>query len=263
MPFSNSDKPIIVLSQCIEHDACRWDGRIVESPFVRLLAPHVAFHLICPERAIGLPTPRDPLFVVQRNGNACLLQDRTGLDLTGVMEAFAWTFAASLGSVDGFLFKSKSPSCGVASTKLFASRFDSEPFARGAGSFATIMQETFPLHPMEEESHMADILLRDCFLTRIFTTASFRAIQLNTTLDALREFHTRYAILLKALDARHYRELEAELAESREEKADSMFKRYEPWLYDVLQRLAYRAVPATFVRQFPTKLLENLGSISE
>ena len=61
------------------------------------------------------------------------------------------------------------------------------------------MQEIFPLHPMEEESRMSDILLRDCFLTRVFATASFRVIKGSNDLDALREFHARYAYPLECI----------------------------------------------------------------
>ena len=47
-------RPRLVLSRCLELDACRYDGASIRAPVVRRLAAHVELMPICPEVAVGL-----------------------------------------------------------------------------------------------------------------------------------------------------------------------------------------------------------------
>src|SRR6478609_4821593 len=54
-------RPRIVLSRCLELDACRYNGAAIRAPLVRRLEDHVELIPICPEVEVGLGVPRDPI----------------------------------------------------------------------------------------------------------------------------------------------------------------------------------------------------------
>ena len=67
-------RPIIVISRCIDFDACRYNGQIIRASLREELEPHVSFEPICPELEIGLGVPRDPIRIVRSDDGARLLQ---------------------------------------------------------------------------------------------------------------------------------------------------------------------------------------------
>jgi uncharacterized protein YbbK (DUF523 family) len=151
----------------MEFDRCRYDGQKILSGPVRELKGRVDFLPVCPEVEIGLGVPRDPLRIVLMDGEHRLIQPATGRDLTEEMAAFARTFLDSLGEVDGFILKSRSPSCAIRDAKVFSSINDEEPSARGAGLFSRAVRERFPHLPMEDEEGLEDAEGRDRFLASL------------------------------------------------------------------------------------------------
>ena len=57
-------KPNVVVSKCLEFEACRYNGQLVQDAFVRKLEKHVNYVPVCPEVAIGLGVPRFPIRIV-------------------------------------------------------------------------------------------------------------------------------------------------------------------------------------------------------
>ena len=70
-------RPIVVMCQCLELDACRYNGRRMRAPIVRQLAPYVDLQPICPEVEIGLGIPRDTIRLITVDGTRRLLQPTT------------------------------------------------------------------------------------------------------------------------------------------------------------------------------------------
>jgi uncharacterized protein YbbK (DUF523 family) len=66
----------------------------------------------------------------------------------------------------GFIFKSKSPSCGMSCVKLY-SDLDAVPVHNGVGLFARAFKEHFPLVPCEEDECLQDPELREKFIKRV------------------------------------------------------------------------------------------------
>ena len=147
-------KPVVVVSKCLGFDACRYNGDIIEEEFLKRLEPFVRFVPVCPEMEIGLGTPREPVRIVNGNGELKLLQPATGLDLTERMRAFSSTFLASLKEVDGFILKSRSPSCGPAEVKVYKSTERGAPVAWSSGLFAGAVLEKFPGLAVEDEGRL-------------------------------------------------------------------------------------------------------------
>ena len=65
----NFVKPTIFISACIEQVACRFDGTVISDVFVKRLLPYVNVVKVCPEMAIGMPSPRDSVRVIYSKEN--------------------------------------------------------------------------------------------------------------------------------------------------------------------------------------------------
>ena len=112
-------RPKVVVSKCIEFAACRYNGLMISSDVVKALMPYVDFVPVCAEVEIGLGLPRDPIRVASGANGLRLLQPSTGADVTNEMVSFATSYLGSLPAVDGFVLKSRSPSCGIKDVKIF------------------------------------------------------------------------------------------------------------------------------------------------
>jgi uncharacterized protein YbbK (DUF523 family) len=141
--------PVVVVSSCLGFSACRYDGDVVDDGFVASLGRHVRLVKVCPEVEIGLGVPRGKIRLVgARPGpDRRLVQPSTGRDLTAVMGAFAEDYLALVGSgsVDGFVLKSRSPSCGIRDCKIFGDWHSEFPVGRGAGMFARAVIAAMPV----------------------------------------------------------------------------------------------------------------------
>jgi len=116
---------------------------------------------------IGLGCPRDPVRVVLIGGCEHLVQPATGRDLTDAMQQFADEFLSGLGRVDGWLLKSRSPSCGIRDVKVYARAGDEEPLRRGAGLFAAAVLRRFPGAAIEDDERLGDATVRRRFLGKL------------------------------------------------------------------------------------------------
>ena len=172
-----SIKPIVVLSRCLDLEPVRYDGQVIPYEFVRELEPHVTFVPVCPELESGLGVPRDPIRIVNACGEARLLQPESGRDVTERMTGFIESFLGGLGAVDGFILKSRSPSCGLTDVKIFQGP---EPLALaelGAGFFGGAVLERYPDLAIEDEDRLLDSTIRERFLTKLFTLARLRQLK--------------------------------------------------------------------------------------
>lgn len=202
-------RPRIVMSRCLELDACRYDARMIRSGVVRLVEPYVELVPICPEVEMGLGVPRDPIHLVAgaepggadaepgSPGELRLVQPSTGRDLTDRMTELGHAFADATGEIDGLLLKSRSPSCGVRDVDRYAGGEDAPVTGTGPGMFAGIMRDRYPLAAMEDEARLTDAAVRHHWLTRVFASAALRAA-LAEGPAALVDFHTRHKLVLMA-----------------------------------------------------------------
>lgn len=194
-------RPRVVLSKCLEIEACRYNAQTIRSGVVRLLEPYVDFVPTCPEVEIGLGVPRAPIRLVSAapddERGLRLVQPSTGLDLTDRMMAFGHRFADATDDVDGLLLKSRSPSCGIRDVKQYAGAEDAPVTDKGAGIFATIMMERYPTAAVEDEGRLTNAEIRHHYLTRLFAAVALRAA-LAEGPAALVAFHTRYKLVLMA-----------------------------------------------------------------
>jgi uncharacterized protein YbbK (DUF523 family) len=114
----------------------RYDGQVIPCKIVRDLEPYVEYIKVCPEFAIGLGVPRDPIRIVKRDGDKRLIQPKTKGNITEKMNDFTTRFINSLPDVDGFIFKSKSPTIGLRGIKVYGGIENAPVIERSSGFFA-------------------------------------------------------------------------------------------------------------------------------
>jgi uncharacterized protein YbbK (DUF523 family) len=133
-------RPRVVVSRCLGFEACRWDAEIIESDAVDELRGRVEFITVCPEQGIGLGVPRKPINLVLVDGLVRVVQSETGRDLTDKLKEFSEDFLEGLGTIEGFILKSRSPSCGWRTTKIH----DGSEVNIGSGVFSSCVENRYP-----------------------------------------------------------------------------------------------------------------------
>jgi len=193
-------RPLLIVSRCFGPDRCRWDGEPLPCPHLDDILSTAAVRFVCPEMAIGLGVPRDPIRLVRDNAHCRMVQTATGRDLTAAMERFCGDLLSALDSdtLDGVILKSRSPSCGIAGVKIYPCTGKCMATGKGPGFFGDAVLRRFPLHAVEDEGRLIDRGLREHFLTRIFLSAEFRRLRTAKKMEALVAFHSRHKYLFKA-----------------------------------------------------------------
>src|SRR5271154_5134987 len=116
-------RPRVGVSACLLGENVRWDGGNKRDRFVlEVLGADFELVPVCPEVELGLGVPRDPIDLVHSSGPTRLVNAKTGEDLTPRMERFAAERLEALAKLDlrGYVFKARSPSCGLSVGGLFA-----------------------------------------------------------------------------------------------------------------------------------------------
>jgi len=201
------EKPKIVVSKCLGFAACRWNGETARDDFVDLLKPFVEFLPVCAEVEIGLGVPREPVRVVQKAKTVRLMQPATARDFTEEMQTFTEGYLSSLEGVDGFLLKSRSPSCGIKDVKLYPGIEKTGVIGKTSGFFGGDVAKRFPSLPIEDEARLGDWRIREHFLSRIFMQADFRRVRESGSMRELVRFHSEKKFMLMAASQRALSEL--------------------------------------------------------
>ncbi|MCX8171575.1 MAG: DUF523 and DUF1722 domain-containing protein [Candidatus Bathyarchaeota archaeon] len=187
-------RPRIVVSECLGFRPVRYDGNMEHDETVETLRKYADLLPVCPEIGIGLGVPRNQLVIMKSDDITLLIDTKTGEDFSGRLERFTETFLNSLVDVDGFLLKSKSPSCGVGDAKVYGR--GKVVVARSDGAFTRLVRKVFPLLPIESEKRLLKYELRRNFLTRIYSIADLRETLSRAGVEDLVDLHRRNKYLL-------------------------------------------------------------------
>jgi uncharacterized protein YbgA (DUF1722 family)/uncharacterized protein YbbK (DUF523 family) len=206
------------ISSCLLGNKVRFDGGHRWDRFITdTLGQYVAFVPVCPEVECGLGVPREPMRLVGQAAAPRLLTVRTRQDLTDRLLGWAEKRVEELAreELDGFIFKAKSPSSGMARVKVYNDR--GVPATTGVGLFARVFMDHFPLLPVEDEGRLQDPEIRENFIERIFFHRRWRELLgQQPTLGDLVAFHTRHKLQILAHSTDHYRRLGKLVARARE-----------------------------------------------
>ena len=234
-------KPIVVVSKCLEFEACRYNGERISSSFIERLEPHVRFRQVCPEVEIGLGTPRDPIRLYAQGEKKHLYQPGTRKHLSRKMNAFSRRFLASLEEVDGFILKAKSPSCAITDAKIFPAPASTGHIAQGAGLFAGAALEAFGSRAFVDEAGLNDRQVRAGFLTKIFTLADFREIKKSGRAARLARYHAENKLLFLTYHQETMREMGRIVANHENHAFGEVASSYEDALSRLLSHTPARA----------------------
>jgi uncharacterized protein YbgA (DUF1722 family)/uncharacterized protein YbbK (DUF523 family) len=223
-------KPRIVVSRCLGFDICRYDGEMITDYFVEAMKPFADFLPICPEMECGLGVPRNLIQVVHTGGKRVLFQPATERDVTPMMNSFISSYLNSLESVDGFILKNRSPSCGLRDVKIYSSKKLNSVSCLDAGFFGRAVIERFHGIPAEDGDRLMNLRIREHFLTAVFTLAQFRLIERESAMDALVDFHSRFKYLLMALNEKLMRILGKIVANHEHYSIDRVIQNYREQL---------------------------------
>ncbi len=175
---------LVGISSCLLGEMVRYNGEHRKAAIlIAELTPHVRWVPVCPEVEVGMGVPREPIHLVERDvvaqggqkidgelsaaGSCRLVGVETGRDWTRDMEEFAASCTLDLEQlgVSGYIFKSRSPSCGSRNVPIHAA--ENVPTREGAGLFAAAVRARFPDLPIAEESDLVDAPSCRAFLEQV------------------------------------------------------------------------------------------------
>lgn len=156
-------KPRLGISACLLGQSVRYDGgHKLDAALLEFFSPHFEFFPVCPEVECGLPVPREKMLLVGPTDSPRIVTVETNLDHTEQLLAWADCRIVELRSecLCGFIFKSRSPSCGRAVPVQTSTGLD----LTSVGLWASAVIAAFPRLPVADEIQLQDARLRDLFL---------------------------------------------------------------------------------------------------
>ena len=141
--------------------------------------------------------------------------------------------------LDGYVFKKKSPSCGLFRVRVY--REGGRPVRDGRGYFARMLTERFPLLPVEEDGRLNDPRLRENFIERIFAHQRWRSfLETEASPGGLVRFHTAQKLTILAHSPQRYRELGRIVADAGRGDLEATLEDYGALTMEALAVIATR-----------------------
>ena len=235
------DKIRVGISSCLLGFEVRFDkGHKRDSYINGTLSEYFEFVPVCPEMAIGLGTPREPIRLVGDADRPRAVGVKTaGLDVTEALEAYGLQMSRELHDISGYILKRASPSCGMERVKLYhANRM---PRGHTSGVYARVFMHAQPLLPVEEEGRLSDPILRENFIQRVFVYHRWQGLEAQGMTPArLVDFHTRHKLMVMAHSQAALQRLGRLVARAGSEPLEELAQTYVTELMETLKRRARR-----------------------
>lgn len=213
-------KPKIVVSECLYGTKCRYDGQGYNDKVIQSLKDYVDIQTVCPELAIGLSIPREPIRIEMNKENEeyRLVDYNSKNDYTNQMTEFSEEFINGLDDIDGFILKSRSPTCGLKDAKVYYCGNKCSIRSNENGFFSQKIIDKYDYLPIENEGRLKNYNIRDNFFTRIFFINNLKNNK------NIIEFHKNNLLLLKSYDEESTNEVSDILNENRMEDQVHQYK---------------------------------------
>ena len=241
MSTHHAERPVLGVSSCLIGQKVRYDGTAKRDRWiVERLGKYVDYRPVYPEMAIGLGTPRPPIRLVGTPAATRVIGvEDASVDVTDALEGFALNTAATLRDVSGYVFMSKSPSCGMERVKLYNASGQAEK--KGVGAYARVLMQALPNLPCEEEGRLNDPVLRENFVNRVFAYRRWQALRsTRLTAQVLIDFHARHKYMVMAHSQAAYQRLGRLLSHLKGVDLERVADAYEAEFMAALQRRAGR-----------------------
>lgn len=236
------DKPKLGVSACLMGVEVRFNGGHKQSDLcTQALDNYFDFIPACPEVAIGMGVPREPIRLVgDIEQPKAVGTVNPELDVTQALAEYGQHMADTLSDISGYIFMQKSPSCGLERVKVY--RENGAPFdGGGRGIYAQAFCARHPDLPVEEDGRLNDPVLRENFITRVYAYAAWqRLLKAGVTRRALTDFHSRYKYQVMASDVVQYHALGQLLGSMGRSDPNDIAPRYFSQLMQALKKCATR-----------------------
>ena len=235
-----SEKISVGISSCLLGEKVRFDGNHKHDAFITgTLGRFFDFVPLCPELAIGMGVPRPPIRLTgePQAPRAVGVKDPS-MDVTAALTAYGRRMALELEGISAYIFKGKSPSCGMQRVKVYG---EGVPSTRGVGLYAREIMARQPLLPVEEEGRLGDPVLRENFIARVFAYRRWQALLASGfSVGKLVEFHAIHKYVLMTHGPVSYRALGRLVAEAKSQRPGALCERYGAEFMAALRRPATR-----------------------
>jgi uncharacterized protein YbgA (DUF1722 family)/uncharacterized protein YbbK (DUF523 family) len=232
----------IGVSSCLMGNEVRYDGGHKHNRYLTdVLGEHFELVVVCPEAEVGMGIPRETVRLEGDLEAPSMIAPRSGADWTRRMNSYARQRCIELAREDlsGFVFKKRSPSCGLFRVPVVQK--NGHPLAQGRGLFAAEFARRFPLVPCEEEGRLSDPHLRENFIERIFARNRWRTlVRGGLSRKRLVEFHTAHKLLLRAHNEAAYQRLGRLVGSAGTVPDAELFRAYELEFQGALRTKANR-----------------------
>lgn len=172
-------RPRVGVSLCLLGERVRYDGgHRLHAVVAGGLGCDIEWLPVCPEVEIGLGTPREPIRLEPgRGGQLRLVGIETRTDFTRRMRDYARRRVGALlaDTLDGYVFKRGSPSCGLQDVPVADAVRLAEGSGLARGLFAEAVVSAAPDLPVIDEAGLDDPDRRREFVERVLTRARLRA----------------------------------------------------------------------------------------
>jgi uncharacterized protein YbbK (DUF523 family) len=164
------------ISSCLLGEHVRYDGGHTYVSLINTrLADIFEFQPCCPEVAIGLGVPREPIQLVRTDpGHRVRGVHNPELDVTRQLEDYGRQVAAEQVNICGYIFKARSPSCGIVGVATWTEQ-GIEASLDGTGAYAAALMNAYPGLPVTDEDYLQDPTQREHFIAAV--TARFQRHQ--------------------------------------------------------------------------------------
>jgi uncharacterized protein YbbK (DUF523 family) len=153
----------IGVSSCLLGELVRYDGEHkYNQTVIDFFDDRFEAVLVCPEMEMGMGVPREPIKIVANR----LLGVESGKDWTEAMHRFSSEKLKELTRLSGFIFKSRSPSCGVQGVPVYA---ETEQAEKNSGLFAHAVMKHFPTLPIIDEEALQETTTRKKFIAQVLS----------------------------------------------------------------------------------------------
>jgi uncharacterized protein YbgA (DUF1722 family)/uncharacterized protein YbbK (DUF523 family) len=232
-----TEKIKLGISTCLLGEKVRYDGGHKLDHFLaETLGQYVEYVPVCPEVECGLPVPRESMHLEGDPESPRLVTTHTKKDMTDRMLQWARKRVVELEKEDlcGFIFKSNSPSSGMEQVRVYNER--GTPIKKGAGIFARIFMEHFPLLPVEDEGRLHDPKLRENFIERIFALKRWREVLAKKeSRGNLVDFHTKHKLLILSHSPKHHQMMGKLVAHAKDLLLKELYGQYQNLLTEALR----------------------------
>lgn len=261
--LSPTGKYRIGISACLTGENVRYNaGHKASSLCQELLEEDFEWVSVCPEVAIGLGIPRDPIRLVGDVEHPKVVGTRDPeQDFSLPLREYGRFMADQLQDICGYVFMQKSPSCGLERVKVYQS--SGRPALKGGrGAFAEAFCARRPDLPVEEEGRLHDPVLRENFISRVYAYADWQQLRASgLSRGALIAFHSRYKYLLMANNPQAYREIGRLLGTMKgDDDPEQIGARYFSRLMQALRRCASRGTHCNVLQHLTGYLRDSLDA---